>query len=168
MLSNRLIITALDFKADRGWARQVSSSDGNLISGPIGFTISGVAQVFLGEDDSDWGICIPDQATKNRVPVIGELIVGSIARNCGGSRALDPNGNPFLRNWVYADQHDTIRGLVNSPADRLETTEETDDPYAGDEGDYVSTSQVYGRAYALFESAEMAREVADMYPGDFI
>lgn len=45
---------------------------------------------------------------------------------------------------------------------------EADDPYEDDEDDYVSTSVVYARAYAHFGNAEMAREAAEMYPGDFI
>jgi hypothetical protein len=45
--------------------------------------------------------------------------------------------------------------------------DESDDDF-DDEDDYVSTTEVYNRAYSHFGNAEMAREAAEMYPGDFI
>lgn len=42
------------------------------------------------------------------------------------------------------------------------------DDFDDEDEDYVSSSEVYHRAYAHFGNDEMAREAASMYPGDFI
>lgn len=48
---------------------------------------------------------------------------------------------------------------------------ESEDDLGGlddDDDEPVSTSVIYGRAYAHFGNSEMAREATEMYPGDFM
>lgn len=55
----------------------------------------------------------------------------------------------------------TVKGV-----DPVAVSDDCED--SGGEDDYVSTNEVYGRAYAHFGNAEMAREATEMYPGDFM
>lgn len=46
--------------------------------------------------------------------------------------------------------------------------EEEYDDIEDDDDEYISTTEVYNRAYAHFGNHELAREASEMYPGDFI
>ncbi|MDB5166041.1 MAG: hypothetical protein JWM37_113 [Candidatus Saccharibacteria bacterium] len=163
MLNNRFVITHLDFEADHGLARQIAPINSDTLGQQFGFTISGAVQVFFDfEEDHGYGYRIPDQVIKDRMPEIGEELVGAIAADDGGT-AHDAHGNPFLRNWAYAEQYDALKATVDS------TDTQSDDSSPEDDDDLVSTTTVYARALTHFRgNHELAREASEMYPGDFI
>ncbi len=164
MLSNRFVITQLDLGANYGIVRQVVPADDVLLDRPIGFVVSGVAQAFYDEEGHGCGIRIPDKALRDRIPVVGEELVGFIACDTSGAMAFDLGGNPFLRNWAYADQYDAVQAIVDG-----QTEPDDYDPRDDEEDDTPSTSEVYSRALRHFGgNHELAREATSQYPGDFI
>lgn len=125
MLYDQFVITYFDVTTGKGYARQtVNANRFPLRTEPIGFS-TGIGKGIC-ESTNSGGIRIPSEAIARRVPEIGEAIMGVIALALGDSTAeLDEHGFPFLRNWVYKDQHDEAmareRDLpdeeLNDPAD---------------------------------------------------
>lgn len=96
----------------------------------------------------------------------------------GGGYATLRNGryvwHSEIPDYVNAQVGDPIPdewGVVgiNDAAHHDAYIDDVYDDYPDDEeDDFVSTTEVYGRAFAHFGNHELAREATEMYPGDFI
>lgn len=92
----------------------------------------------------------------------------------GGLAQLTPEGKYIwfeLPSWMSElPDGDSDKAKIGDPIpeewDLIPATSAAQRSMAKDED--VSTTTVYGRAYAHFGNHEMAREATEMYPGDFI
>lgn len=152
MSYDQFVITHLDFNADYGFARQISSSDGSPSLWPIGFTISYVAQALYAQDGSVRGISIPQSVIRSYVPKIGDELLGVIAYDEANSIAYDEHGYQFLRNWFYAAQRDIFGDLVSEFDFGPDDDHSGHDDYADDiDADSLAEIQ-HGRAHEMYNS----------------
>jgi hypothetical protein len=155
MASDRFRITSIDYGNYVGTVVQLSAEHGDLTEEPIHFDIMRACTICPAFDGDGVMYSMPTPSTKQRLPEVGMELVGAIAHD-GTQVALDPSGHMFLRNWAYADQYDeTVLAVARTSV-------------ANDEDDYVPSGEIYRRAYAHTGNHELAREAAELYPGDYI
>jgi hypothetical protein len=170
MMFTRFTVTFLDLNAKYGYARQLDTPGSTPTKQLIRFDTTKASEIIYFVDPHGIGYSIPSLAVSQRLPELGMELVGSIAHDTSPyPMALDTNGEPFLRNWACADQHDAI--VENPVSTMLNTIPEDEDDWFDDEqdeDDYVSTSTIYDRAFAHTGDAELSREAVEHYPGDYM
>jgi hypothetical protein len=166
-MQDRFVVTHIDTTTGAGFVRQVTSKDRQVLTRPIAFDARHLCEAFDHPQD---GIAIrtPSREIAMRMPTFGTDLIGSIAFNLDPREmALDAAGNPFLRNWTYADHYDAVQ--VDATAHMSSGTPDPLEGYSDLDDEEVTTGEVYSRALRCFGgNRELARETASQFPGDFI